>query len=327
MSIETIKDFHLNSYEYDKVDNPRYGLGRKVYFTTDNQYAISLYEPNLITDDLVLRLRYIIFYFSKLIFDRPGGDFFKNIFCWPKSLIFENNNILGTVTPVYPKKYFFEAQQSNNQSQILPGTLKDPCWYASAYNYITFVPEKEKGNLLGLLNVCLNLSRGIHKLHEFDLLPANISFNNCLIDPVSGGAIIKELTHLIIKGIPNYQQIETLEFMAPELVKNRSSKSNKIPHSKETDHHALAVLIYYLLFHRHPLLGSARYHNDEDMNMYELLGNNPIFIENPDDQSNILDLKHQNHNFLPWVDTSKTPFSVLGPYLSKLFTRSFITGL
>ncbi|MDR2354382.1 MAG: hypothetical protein LBF22_14730, partial [Deltaproteobacteria bacterium] len=235
MSVEKIHDFQFNSFEYNKVEDPKYGLGKTIYFTTDNKYAISFYTPKLIDDELVKRLRFIIYVCSKWIFDSPGGDFYKDKFSWPEYLIYENNQ-LATVTPVYPKRFFFGSDKSNKDSPILPGSLKEPYWFASPFNLNAYVPQKEKGNLLGFLNICLNLARGINKLHEFDLLPANISFNNCLVDPVSGSALIKEISHLIIDGISDYQLVESLEFIAPELVNNRFKSSKvKIPHSKETD--------------------------------------------------------------------------------------------
>jgi hypothetical protein len=327
MSIEKIKDDQGKIFEYEKVDNPKYGFGKTSYFTTDNKYVLSFFDKNLITPENIARLKRITVDCKNTIFNKPGGDFFKEIFSWPESLINERG-ILATVSQVYPKQFFFNTESPNDSDSALLGSLKEPYWYASAFNFNTYVPRHEKGNLLGFLNVALNLSRGINKLHEFDLLPSNLSFNNCLIDPVSGGTLIREIAHLRIPDYKDLNTLESLEFLAPDLITNKLLNSTTpSPHTKETDRHALAVLIYYFLFHRHPLIGSAKYHDDSDKNKLALLGEKPIFIENPNDTSNALSVKDYSDDFLPWIDTTKLPYTISGEYLSDLFKKSFIDGL
>ena len=71
-------------------------------------------------------------------------------------------------------------------------------------------------------------------------------------------------------------------FMAPEIVRGEA-----VP-SIIADRHALAVVLFYLLLRHHPLFG-AREHALHDLtpdSLRTLLGEQPLFIFDPDDQSN-----------------------------------------
>ncbi|MDR2339103.1 MAG: hypothetical protein LBF40_03060 [Deltaproteobacteria bacterium] len=334
MTVDVIKDIKGNEYKFDRVVDPKKGLGKTIYFTTDGKFAISFFADEYNNDENIKRLQRIIYYYSDKIFTPKGGKFFKDIFCWPICLIHQGN-LLATVSPVYPDKFFFRSAPPEEPDSILGGALKEPFWFASSFNLNSFVPKDERGDLLGILNVCLNLSRGIDKLHQFDLLPANLSFNNCIIDPLSGSAIIKEISHLIIPDYPSYLSTLSPEFLAPELVAVRTTDPNaKVRYSKETNRHALALLIYYFLFHRHALLGtplkirySSVYKKDEnDVNLFKVLGKDARFFENLMENHDFPP-QDQNVELSPWNDHKRLPYTVIGTYLSQLFEKSFVDGL
>jgi hypothetical protein len=78
-------------------------------------------------------------------------------------------------------------------------------------------------------------------------------------------------------------------FMAPEILRDEALPSTS------TDLHSLAVLLFYLLMHGHPLLGmraDASYtwdhggHVSETELLVRNFGVNPLFIFDPDDRSN-----------------------------------------
>ena len=57
------------------------------------------------------------------------------------------------------------------------------------------------------------------------------------------------------------------------------------------------------------------------------MGLGALFIEHPTDISNRIKAINVRSSELPWKDTEKIPYTVTGPYLSRLFERAFIDGL
>ena len=134
--------------------------------------------------------------------------------------------------------------------------------------------------------------------------------------------------------------IGTPDFIAPEVLATahlpmRTDPSN--PNSelnpsrffpcKETDRHALAVLIYMFLFHRHPLRGGRVWDMDDDIQEKLEMGEKALFIEHPADTSNRPALTDNDTGSMPWVDPVKLPYTICGKYLQKLFEQAFIDGL
>ena len=93
--------------------------------------------------------------------------------------------------------------------------------------------------------------------------------------------------------------------------------------SKYTDQFSLAVLLFHMFMVGHPLLGKLYWQRlssgaDEPKLLHEMLGLKPLFIFNPDDQTNEPDDCQQFVN-LYWRLYPK--------FLRDLFTRAFTTGL
>jgi hypothetical protein len=101
--------------------------------------------------------------------------------------------------------------------------------------------------------------------------------------------------------------------------------------SRLTDQHALAVLVYLYLLHRHPLEGGKVHDmNDPQRDEELMMGEKAVFTEHPTDSSNRPNLKNVNPKALspiPWADISKLPYTICGPYLKDLFDRTFIESL
>ncbi|MDR2198748.1 MAG: hypothetical protein LBR53_04725 [Deltaproteobacteria bacterium] len=213
------------------------------------------------------------------------------------------------------------------RKSVCSGALKEPHWFASAVNFKNYVPLKERGTLLGYLNVCLNLSRGVKKLHQFDLIPGDLSFGSFLMDPSNGSVIIRKIAHLATKEFPLYHIQEDPEFAAPERLKSLQADDSSTPRTKEHDRHSLSTLIYHVLLRRHPLLGSPVFYPEADGNRSVLPADKPLFIENPDHPYKRLVLSPGNEKYMPWIDARDLPSSVLGPHLGALFFRAFTDGL
>jgi uncharacterized Zn-finger protein len=60
------------------------------------------------------------------------------------------------------------------------------------------------------------------------------------------------------------------------------------------------------------------------------MGSKALFVEHPTDSKNRNFKREYGDNldkFKPWTDLKKTPYTITGPYLSKLFEQAFIKGL
>ena len=301
---------------------PRQGGVKDVYFDPNRKYAVAFFRKNLDPTGRD-RIERLVNQYRHGIFDLPGADYWRDLFRWPERIV-EYNGHTGIVVPFYQPQFFFGSSTS------LDGVEKDGKWFASAKNYNRFVPPEEKGNLLGYLRICLNLSRAVRRLHAAGLAHSDLSYKNCLVDPSTGGACIIDIDGLVVPGLFPPDVVGTPDFIAPEVVATLSlpmKDPNRKHPRRETDQHALAVLIYQYLLHRHPLRGGKFHSSDTDEQDRLEMGSKALFIEHPTDASNRFIVKKDDKDFLPWVDTQKMPYTILGPYLKEMFEQAFITGL
>ncbi len=82
----------------------------------------------------------------------------------------------------------------------------------------------------------------------------------------------------------------------------------------------------YLLY-RHPLRGGRVCDLDPAKDEELSMGAKALFIEHPTDKSNRPKVSQLSPSELPQGDVTKLPYTICGPYLSKLFERAFIDGL
>jgi serine/threonine protein kinase len=302
--------------------NPKQGAVKDVYFSPDRSYVVAFYRRPLDANGHA-RLDRLVGQYRQGIFGLEGGEFWKNYYRWPEKIV-EYDNMTGVVVPVYSPNFFF-GEDTN-----LAGAEKEGKWFTSAKNFNRFVPESEKGDLLGYLKVCLNLSRAVRRLHAAGLAHSDLSYKNCLVDPKSGEACVIDIDGLVVPKLYNPDVLGTPDFMAPEVIKTMdldfNDENRKLP-CRETDLHALATLIYQYLFHRHPLRGSKVHSRDLAIQESLEMGAKALFVENPKDASNRYKIQKNDQDFLPWIDAKKLPYTIMGPYLKTLFEKAFIEGL
>jgi DNA-binding helix-hairpin-helix protein with protein kinase domain len=155
-------------------------------------------------------------------------------------------------------------------------------------------------------------------LHTSGLCYRDISFGNLRVDPASAEVAIIDVDNVgvdggtaLIKG--------TGQFMAPEVLRDEASPSTV------TDLHSLAVLLFYLLMHGHPLEGKrtgASHSWDRDRPSELALtrqhfGFSPLFAFDPDDPSN---------RPLP-AESVSLRWPVLPLQCRRVFTQAFTVGL
>lgn len=159
-----------------------------------------------------------------------------------------------------------------------------------------------------------NLSDAFLALHASGLCYADISFGNLFVDPSSGDIQICDNDNVCVDG-ERSDVLGTPYFMAPEIVRGEAAPSIV------ADRHALAVVLFYLFLRHHPLFG-AREHALDDLtpdSLRVLLGNQPLFIFDPDDRSNRPVSAAQDNPIIIWP--------ALPGYVRELFTTAFTTGL
>lgn len=324
------------TYQYVDNGDPKQGGMKDVYFSPDKKYVVAIYR-NKQDFNSKERLKRIVTQYFENFFNRDpiSGGFYKELYSWPTDVI-EDNGKTGIIVPFYSKNFFFRKGYVNND--LLKGGEKEGKWFASA-KFRTLQSKSrldisELGNWLSYFQVCVNIARGVKRLHAAGLAHSDLSYKNVLIDPISKTAAIIDIDGLVVPGLFPPDVIGTADFIAPEVLAtkhlSKSAPNRKLP-NRMTDLHALAVLIYMYLLYRHPLrggnyFGTIETEKEEDL----LMGEKALFVEHPTDASNRNFKREYGDNltkFSPWTDLKKTPYTITGPYLKDLFDQAFIKGL
>lgn len=170
-----------------------------------------------------------------------------------------------------------------------------------------------------MIKIGLNLVDAFASLHGKGLCYRDINFGNLYADPITGEVAIIDNDNVgttggdaLVKGTP--------DFMAPEVMLDRALPST------ESDLYSLALFLFYLFCHGHPLKGEAVEHSynskerdrlsDEQL-ILRHFGQRPVFIFDPGDPSN---RPVSGDPVLAWWQVYPRSFQ-------DLFIRSFTTGL
>lgn len=304
------------------------GAMKYVYFSPDKSYVVGFFreKQDFNSKD---RLENITGIYRERIFNQQGGDYWKDLFCWPTKTV-EHEGKIGIVCPTYQSHYFFKYGSVNNDFLGIKGKEKEGKWFASAKNQNKFLALEEKGDWFKYFQICIRISRAVKRLHAAGLAHSDLSYKNVLIDPTSGHASIIDIDGLVVPGKFPPDVLGTPDFIAPEVIATKhlliEDPARKLP-SIATDRHALAVMIYMYLLYRHPLRGGKVNDLDSAKDEELSMGTKALFIENPKDASNRVKTNQLQASQLPQADPTKIPYTVCGPHLTKLFNRAFIDGL
>lgn len=320
------------TYHYIWNDSPPSGAMKDVYFAPDKSYVVAFYKQSQCAN-AVDRIVDLVGVYRKRILEQAGGEYWKNVFCWPYDYVKDGNRI-GLILPIYAKHYFFEH---NGPIIETKGLEKEGKWFTSPVHHFSYLNEKDIGDWRSYFNICLLLARGVRRLHMAGLAHSDLSYKNVLVDPVTQTATIIDIDGLVVPGKYPPDVLGTPDFIAPEVYETMMSSNDqrKLP-CQQTDRHALAVLIYMYLLYRHPLRGKKIWDCDNEQRDEQLsMGEKAVFVENKTDRCNRYDVNWVKKNYppskvkflLPWMDLDKLPYSILGPYLAPLIEQAFIKGL
>lgn len=291
------------------------GCEKVVFFTEDRNGAICFFREGLSDRaERRRRLEKILTSFNPTI-NNPAADYWRNHFCWPLEIIdgggglggFLNRHrllspALAVVVPVYRSNFFFTQLCTGKKVE------KEGKWF-TGIKARAFVPPEEQGNFLTRLQVCTKMARAVRRLHFAGLAHSDLSNRNVLIDPRGGDACIIDIDSLVVPDVAPPAVIGTPGYIAPEVL-----MGGALP-SIGTDRYALAVLIYETLLARHPLWRENSLCSDPEEDERLQMGSKAVFVEHPADTSN-------------WP---RRPFDIpvdrLGPFLKRLFIKTFVDGL
>ena len=330
MQTITVKSI-INGATYQYIDNgdPKSGTAKNVYFSPDKKYVVAIFKDKQDFNQIE-RLKRITSVQLDRIRKMEGGNYFLDeLFRWPSDVV-DASGKTGIIVPVYKSNYFFKTGYASQD--LIKGEEKNGKWFAGAKfrnkQFPLSLDQSELGNWLSYFQICVNITRGVKKLHQMGLAHSDLSYNNVLVDPISKSAVIIDLDGMVVPGVHPAEVIGTADFIAPEVLatKHLAISDRKLPNIK-TDLHALPCLIYMMLLHRHPLKGGKVHDLDSEKDDLLSMGEKALFIEHPTDKSNRPKLNQVSKWELFWADIDKLPYKITGPYLKTLFDRAFIDGL
>ena len=209
-------------------------------------------------------------------------------FLWPLFMASEQKGSFGYVMDLRPKEY-------SDFSDIL--------------NKVVDFPSTE----LAIVSA-LNIVNGFRALHREGLSYQDLNDGNFFINVSTGDVLICD--NVTPDGIKNSGGIGGKPgYMAPEIVRGESSPNTL------TDCHSLAVILFKLFCRHDPLMGEQYVKSVciTEKRELELYGTSPVFIFDPDDETNCP---------VPGVHPNPIKLWPTFPeFLKKAFIKSFVDGM
>jgi len=222
MSTKTVTSIINTGKTYQYVDNgePKQGGMKDVYFSPDKKYVVAFYRDKQDFNSKERLKRIVTQYFQSFFEKDPiSGAFYKELYAWPTDVI-EDGGKTGIIVPFYSRNFFFKKGYINND--LLKGGEKNGKWFASAKFRVASSRSRldgsELGNWLSYFQVCVNIARGVKRLHAAGLAHSDLSYNNVLIDPISKTAAIIDIDGLVVPNLFPPDVIGTADFIAPEVL-------------------------------------------------------------------------------------------------------------
>jgi DNA-binding helix-hairpin-helix protein with protein kinase domain len=134
-----------------------------------------------------------------------------------------------------------------------------------------------------IIRICQHAVESFRLLHLSGLCYRDVSLANVFFEPRTANIRICDVDNVGVDD-GSSKVLGTPLFMAPEIVRDTAFRT--FP-SRSTDLHSLAVLLFFLLFMEHPLIGRKvdRGLWDEQHALIHF-GREPVFVLAPDDESN-----------------------------------------
>ena len=296
---------------------PRFFAGGNVegYYKTQSGNIKVLFKDTL-TPDFLKSLKFLSEDFLNFCNENEIIDCVLEKFNLPLR-IFKENGRDGIIIRPFPPQYYF----TNGKFM---GKLKEGKWFCSEKLRNKFLSGEQRGSLLNLLKCARNVASLLYVLQENKLIIDDLSYETLLMNPKDGTIffIAWDCIHKFDEQSVHFSPLP--DFTAPECIGQRSIYN--FP-TVQSNNHALAVLIYMLLFHRHPLRGKRINSENASLDEELTLGKNALFIEHPGDKSNDIDTLKLMESELPYGNPKLRPYTMCGQHLHRLFNLAFIEAL
>ena len=224
----------------------------------------------------------------------------------------------GIILSSYPKEFYFK-------DGIAKGKVQEGKWFCSEKLRNKYLDKANRGNWYTFIIAIQQMAAVLSLLEEKDLVLYDLSYRTILFNPENGHIYVIVWDSIGRDGADDLNISPTPDFIAPEIIISRGLLSNN--QTVYSNRHALAVLNYMLLFHRHPLRGKRINDNDAARDEELTMGEKALFVEHPSDKSNSVDTRVLRDSEKPYGNPELRPYTLSGKYLMDLFDRSFVDGL
>jgi len=156
---------------------------------------------------------------------------------------------------------------------LRPGEYKD---------FSRFLLGKEGfTSITAITNAALHITAGFRELHNKGYTYQDLNDGNFFINPKNGDVLICDNDNVSEYG-KNSGIAGKARYMAPEII------AKNVKPDKQTDRFSLSVVLFLLWVKNHPLEGKAACPVCMDAKHEKIIyGENPVFIFDPDDKSNM----------------------------------------
>ena len=208
-------------------------------------------------------------------------------FIWPMKMIRPEQGSFGYLMRLIPDGYeplgkiFMQSRWDDKAGRRVPVQWKS--WFTC-------------------VTAALNIVRAFDILHASGLSYQDLNEGGISVDITKGNVLICDCDNVAPDG-ENLGILGVLNYMAPEVICKQS-----LP-SRQTDEYSLAIILFRLFFHGHPMDGekSRKLHNDEHLSRYAademIYGKTPSYClasknnENPADPVFNHDVYHLRYMF------------------------------
>ncbi len=267
-------------------------VGDRFYWDRAGTHVIKLYRTDL-EPARKMFIRDLVGRFNPT----AGESFWQDCFMWPDAIISQPG--FGVTLP------------RRNGVDLL--------WFlqpSARRHYAAKNGPEKLGRWINYVRITRKMAQIVGRLHTRGLCHADLSFKSFRCDPVHETVVLADFESIFAPLVIAPDVLGTRMCMAPELMTYCLGGALATP-TRESDRHALATLIYWLLLQRHPLIGPQRHDPDENVSEGLALGSRALFIEDPNDTS--------NHFAKMPPAFAYTAF--LTPAVAGLVTRAFVDGL
>jgi DNA-binding helix-hairpin-helix protein with protein kinase domain len=267
----------------------------KIYFSTDNRFAIKLYHKDKMPHERRGQLEQVILLGRNL--DAETARFL----CWPIGMVrsVDGTDRLGSV-----------------MRRVSPSYVR---LLDLVFNARVGVKQFRAGRSWAhYLQIARNIARSAEILETKGVAHTDFSYNNFLANIDNGDAVLIDLDSLVVQGFLPVKVAGTMGFMAPEVTIDCISN----PPNHRSDRHALAVNILYTILFRNPMQTLREYDADTKVSERIGFGKEAVFSEHPTDRRN-----RPGNLGKPLFQGGSLSYRMLTPPLQRLTEQALIEGL